>query len=278
MRVVLSLVAMSALAAAPDWSWVDPRAEFLVGVEFRQLLESPLGKGALAELKRSRAADALTLEVMDSIDHVLVYGSGGSPVLVVRGKLDLAKVKAMGAKAGLSLGKYMNFDTLVPSQRGMLDKLHIALVSDSLILIGDPLPLRAALRRGPAAPDVAGKPVFDRALVMAEQYELWAVGEPKSGRVRTPGKMDEIQREVSGISFGASLRQGLDMRIKVDMKDAGSMDRLARVLQGVAPVPLTSFMPGAAKVESVSTRPERNTIRVQGMGSETVELPYKALK
>src|SRR5215510_7964553 len=141
----LPLIAFAQSRPAAKWTILPlahPDAKLLLGIDWRRILESPLGPTILKQVQQGGHPLFGFLEAIDNVDRLLVSSPGTiegrkRPLLVVgEGRFSLPKIRAMAAADGAVPRRYNDVELLVPP-RATVDDLHFALLDGNTILFGD---------------------------------------------------------------------------------------------------------------------------------------------
>jgi hypothetical protein len=178
----------------PDFLPADTK--LVIGIQLRHIIDSPLGKELAAHVVTMPQSQVPALQVggidfMRDVDDVLVAANGAQ--------------KATGLL--VLKGRFSGPPTFEdPQHPGML----LAILDPNTAIAGETGVVRAAIaQRGHGAPLPA---LEARAEALAAQYDIWGAG-------------DQID-SIDGFSFGAALRQGLDLTAEVVLHSAADVAKI----------------------------------------------------
>ncbi len=143
--MLLPLIAVSQPVRTAKWTILPlahPNAKLLLGLDWRRILESPLGPVVQEQVQKGGHALLGFLDSIDNVDRILVSSPGAddegrAPLLVVgEGRFLLPKIREMAKSDGAVSRKYNDVELLVPPNATNTD-LHFALLDGHTILFGD---------------------------------------------------------------------------------------------------------------------------------------------
>jgi hypothetical protein len=272
-RVRAALVAMFIvpLLAAPVvgaqsepalWRFVSADSSAVLGMDWARIRESPAGAMIREKLKsaggtRGPLAAFPGLELMDSVDHILISSSaresssdsdddslggaraqpGESPLLVaIQGRFDVQRVRELFARSARPQS-YNAFQVYRPQGKQKRNMAYV-LFDPQIILYGDAPSVFAALDRNqfpdaprPAAAAPGPGALAVRAAQLDAKYELWAILDIHellaSDTVAAFLEGNRWTSAAQGIEAGLSLRAGLDADFIVHFSSDAVAKRVA---------------------------------------------------
>lgn len=262
-----ALLVLSALvvSAETDYRFAFPQSEFLLGMDLKWLMKSPLGvklrneaKSSLTELKPLEAI----LDQVDSVHLSVISKTTKSSdlLMLVDGRFNLDQLAELGVKNGFRVEQWGKVRILMPkpetakppvrgrkvefrpAQFGIdvaKTKPAIALMDVRHILIGEEAPLRVALERLETGLVPQGNPLFERARDLEAANDIWMVGNtaPLNLAAATDGKtqdpMSQMAREVRNFSFGVAVRRNLAMDLQLQTTSPKVATQMLDMMKGV---------------------------------------------
>jgi len=251
-RLVLACVLTCLVAAAcwsasgsvslPSfWRYAHPEAKALVGIEWRNIVNSPFGEQMRRQIKEAGVEAAGGLEILDSIDRVFLSTPGnktGRPneqppgVIAVQGRFDLARLREMAKAHGASGKPYKSVELLTLSKdRGT--NLVMALVNSQTIVLGDLASVRAAIdQRAAADPGLASSELYRRAVELAETNDLWVVARTRLTELTNQQMAQSpLLNAVESVEAGLSFRDGMGVQVNLGTNSDEAARHLAAGLQ-----------------------------------------------
>lgn len=233
---VLPLIAMQQPVRSVRWNifpLAHPDAKLLIGVDWRKVLESPIGPTLLKQVRMGGHPLLGFLESIDNVDRLLVSSPGsedGSRSLLVvgEGRFSLSKVRNMAKVDGAISKRYNDVELLVPPGASNAD-LHFALVDSQTILFGDGTSVKAAIDRWQHQDGNHLKnPQIAKAVALAATQEIWAVVDSPSETLPSIGMGDsELAQQVEMLELGISTTQNLSAHITVKAISEESVQALS---------------------------------------------------
>src|SRR5262249_47323969 len=163
-----------------------PDAKLLVGLDWRRIVESPLGPAVQRQVRLGGHPLLGFLDSIENLDRMLVSSPGNedggrSPLLVVgEGRFSLPKIRAMAKADGAVSKRYNDVELLAPANAAPHD-LHFALLDSQTILCGDGISVKQAIDRWQRGENIANRnESFSRAQALSMTQQAWAV-------IREPG-------------------------------------------------------------------------------------------
>lgn len=174
------------LAFALAWRFVPADANTLVAMDWKRVLNSPLSAELRREIPPQAAPVLASINFIEGIDRV-VWTPG---LVVLEGSFDLDRLKDMATSDGGAVKPYKKAELLAPAED---DAPFVGLVSPTLVLLGSPDLVRAAIDR--AEKSKAPEPA---------PYDLW---------IRTVGSTFDNHE------FGVRLDTGVAISSKIRFRD-----------------------------------------------------------
>lgn len=236
-----------ALAAALDPSalrLIPPDAGFLLGIEWRQTLESASGgvlQKRLAESGLSAVPGLASLEkaLREDVDAVLATGptrgmgrsSGQTPLLViVRGRFDAAAVRKWAPGRAEAYKQY----TLLAPRNIQPPTLRLAVLDANTLLLGDRKLVVAAIDRLASARAQIPARLVQRAGELAARHQIWlALEAPPEGFPAQSGAPAQILSQLTGLDFGISFAAGVDLEARLAAASDPAARDMATAVQGL---------------------------------------------
>ena len=310
--VLLLAVCSTPAPSAELWRFVHPDAKALVGIDWRQVQKSEVGRWF-----QQRWISGMSMpgpEFLDNVEQVLISSPGpplgnpnGEPSLLVaiRGTFALDQVKS----ALLRQGNTPQMFGAVPVYRSRDNsEPAFALLDAATILIGDPHALYSTIERSRLAEAQDTDQFLARARTLATRYDCWALMKDNgamhnflfaslAGRTLTP--------DSQGFEAGISVRDGLAMDIVLSVRGERAAHSLHANLVRLVSLagrqqsdnPGFSSLLGGLKISSdrsnvflslrmtnaevqrslslPSRAPAKQTIRIEGLDEGTREVPFK---
>ncbi len=267
--VVPLLAASAGFAQSPLLRYAPPETSFILGVNFRALLETPAGKSLLAEARGSNELSKFIaqtgLDPLKDIDEILLAGDAtqkkNNALALVRGRFDATQL------AELTTQQFTPTTVrgIQVYTRSGDQPVSLALLNPALLLAGDTERVKDLIRRGPGSGPPAA--LVAKAAELAPMHIWFAALTPAD---QLPGDMPqgpqaELLRSIEQISGGITLTN--DIALAVDLtartpKDAESIAALVRMFTGLAVSSNRDAKEAAALLEKFSIRNEGNSVRM----------------
>ncbi len=246
-RILTSFALVASLATAEtDYRFAFPQSEMLMGIDVKWLMKSPLGQSMRKELSGSLGELKAFEGFMDQIDsvHLSVVSKGpkSSDLLVlVEGRFELDKLKALGALQGLKPQQWGKVMVLVPPAaksrptpgkkasftpaQFKMDPSNtrpaFALLDAKRVVIGEEAPLRVALERIETGLTPQANPLFDRARDLEAANDVWLVGNTNALNLngatapKSNDPMSQLATQVRGIALGLAVRRNVSLDLQL---------------------------------------------------------------
>jgi hypothetical protein len=231
---------------------IQPDAGFVLGVEWRKIMDSSVGAALTEQIKKAPippmpAAAALLDALLNDLDSVVLAASATElnktaaaqpPALVIlkgRFKAELrSQLKGMAKKSEI----YHSVELLTAPEDGApatASKNRIAFLDADTVVAGDIREVRAAIDRAKTGRLTAARGgVLDGITELASKNDLWIVFElPANALKEAPPAAVEMFSGVKGAELGMSFQQGFGLQMNVRTKDDGSAVSVAQALQGL---------------------------------------------
>ncbi|MBS1827451.1 MAG: hypothetical protein JST93_19200 [Acidobacteria bacterium] len=234
--MLLPLIAVSQPLRTAKWTILPlahPNARLLLGLDWRRVLDSPLGKVVQDQVSKGGHPLLGFLDSIENVDRILVSSPGAddgekAPLLVIgEGRFLLPRIREMAKADGALSRKYNDVELLVPPNATNAD-LHFALLDGHTILFGDGSSVKQAIDRWQRATQEAHdrNPVFFRAATLSTMQEIWAVVHDPASSLSALGISGSgLAEQVENVEFGITVGQTLDATvwIKGATEEAGEM-------------------------------------------------------
>ena len=231
---------------------IQPDAGFVLGVEWRKIMDSSVGAALTEQIKKAPippmpAAAALLDALLNDLDSVVLAASASElnktaaaqpPALVIlkgRFKAELrSQLKGMAKKSET----YHSVELLTAPEDGApatASKNRIAFLDADTVVAGDIREVRAAIDRAKTGRLTAARGgVLDGITELASKNDLWIVFElPANALKEAPPAAVEMFSGVKGAELGMSFQQGFGLQMNVRTKDDASAVSVAQALQGL---------------------------------------------
>lgn len=271
--------ALFVLAAALEPSTLrllPPNAGFLLGIEWRQALDSPsgaalekrLGQAGLSkipgmgDLERTLREDVDSVLVVGSTEDLTARGREAPLLIIVRGRLDRAAIR--GWLKG-RVETYKNIPVITPAKTNP-PNMRVALVDDTTILAGHRRQVMPALDRLMARSGQVPARLVQRAAELAAHHHAWlAIEAPPGGFPSETGPQSKIAAQLTGLDVGLVFSEGLAVEVNLHARSDSSARDLATAVQGLV------AMAALEQTGSADATELLRKIQV-GVGSSTVVL------
>ncbi len=254
MRLLAGVLATSALvfAAGPPVLRMAPEDAVWIGnLKFHAFAGSPIGERLLARLDSGSKgfqslAAAAGFDPMRDLREIFFYSSdvrldAGDGVLVLSGKFDGPRIESWAAAQGAERSVYQD----VPFYRKNDTSPALALLSDTLLMVGDAGLLRAGIARyqaeggqndGLLAQLESLNDSHDAWILNRKPKESWAAREPRPSQPGQPslnaGLFETMQSASLSLRFGQNVEVEGDAETRTQ-KDAAALVDLVRFLRGM---------------------------------------------
>jgi len=248
------LLAPLAARAQPDpalWRFVTPNAKMVIGIDWARLRQSGASTIFRQKLVTRETWPAFPgMEMLDSIDRVLISSSGKGPddspaadandtpfLIAISGRFNPAAVRALFVNLGAKPQSYNSFQVYRPqaaSAQGKIKDTAWVMFDAQTVLFGDAPSVFAALDRNQfaqTAPQAAAPgSLAARASVLDAKYELWIVldasGLSSDNRLASLFTGNEWAKDAQGFEGGISTRAGLDADLVIHFSSEASAKRV----------------------------------------------------
>lgn len=263
---------------------IQPDAGLVFGIEWRKLLESPTGSALKEHLNKPELASVKEYQVFkdiffDKLDSVVIgvpsaglkNGKQPPPLVVVKGRFDLAPIRTALLGKGANPEKYRTVELLLPPESGSKaakpDNFRIALLDANTILCGDAAEVRAAIDRVTTGRLLQShKGTLEGVAELAAANDVWMVFTmPPSTTKDASNPMNQMLADVKGAQLGMSFGNGLAVRMNVRAKDSAAAAQVAKTIQGFIGMAALSGSQNPQSVEmlkKVQVAPEGSQVRI----------------
>jgi hypothetical protein len=204
-----------------------PGTKVAIGVNVRGLLDSSLAKDLGDEVRGAASALAAGqnlagFDPLRDVDRVLILATNADgkvpPLIVLRGRFDVEQL-AHGAK------RYHDVP-VIDDAKGTAGA--IGLIDGETAIVGELAQVEAAIeRRGSGAPVDAD--LISRIDAAWPRYDVWGLGDCPEG-LAGPGDAAQAIPAIDRFSFGATVRQGLELTAEIHPRSAGDGARMTSLL------------------------------------------------
>ena len=233
MRRLLLGVLLAALSYGAEdslWKYVHPQARAIAGADWKKIAASDAGQVLHSELARMGLKNAGPVSVLDSMERVLISSPGGpkdpAALLALEGRFDSPRIRAVLAE-GTRSSRYRGIEICRGPRGSGGQPMELALLSSTLLLIGDRSSVRAAIDH-PVPPRGS---LLVRARRMAAQNELWAVmSTPPSAFAGEGLPQAELLKDIRGMDLGVALQTGLAISLHLQSSTPAKAKELTAAL------------------------------------------------
>lgn len=231
---------------------IQPDAGFVFGIEWRKIVNSPLGAMMTEQMAKSQLPPAPgAKELMDSLLHdldsvvisasasVLNKTAGATPpaLIVLKGRFK-PELRSLLQGVAKNAEKYRSVDLLkMPDDPtpAAANKNRIAFLDATTVVGGDLGEVRRAIDRAQAGRLTAGHGgILEGVGDLASANDLWMVFDlPPNALKEAPQMASEMFSGVKGAELGISLQDGLGLHLNVRTKDDAAAVSVAQALQGL---------------------------------------------
>lgn len=241
-RVVLPAVNYPA-----SWRYAHPDTQFLMGVEWRRLMLSPVYSSL-----RLPPDSIPRPELLEDLDRVLISSPDageGRFLAILSGRFQLDELRKLATAGKAKIRVYNTVEIVAPAD-GSAGEPWFALVDPRTILAGDRASVLEALDRATAGPmhPPPEDSIVARARELAETSDIWIVAGGSIARLardRLPTLFPPS--DLAAMEAAISLREGLQVRLDLQAKTEQDARALAGTLaqqwaQQVYPTALTALL------------------------------------
>ncbi|MEZ5400464.1 MAG: hypothetical protein R2729_12400 [Bryobacteraceae bacterium] len=254
-HALIAITLLSASASAQShpafWRYVHPDARSMFGLDLRKAKSSPLGQRVSQELQKFGVRQMATQQGFDfvtDVDQVLISSPGGFEdaskgrnevpmVIALSGRFSVPKLRKKFVSLGARRSLYKGAEIFQP--KGKKTDLNAAIVNGSVMLLGDPESIRAAIgNHAGASLETAQSELFARASALSQLHDIWWVSEisPASLAAGISGAgmpQAEMLRAVRAFEGGISLREGIALAMSLRTADDTSAKQMELALQAL---------------------------------------------
>jgi hypothetical protein len=237
---------------------IPPDAGFVLGVEWRKIVDSPLGVQFYDQIKKNpmvstpevqRLQDALLRDVdsmviaMPASALAKAKSNPEPPVLfVVKGRFQLDQLRSLAKEKAPKTETYRAVELIAlpdsaPTRAASpaAGQNRIAFLDANTILGGDRDQVRAAIDRVKTGhPTAARAGLLSGAAALASKNDVWMLFDlPPDALKEAPPAAAQMFAAVKGAELGLSFEQGLGLLVNIRTRDAESAVSMAQTLQGL---------------------------------------------
>jgi hypothetical protein len=224
-----------------ELAYVPSDARMVAYADVRQVMDSEL-RQKLMKLEPGTAQGAdhfqeqTGIDIRTDVDQVIASlsgdaaGSNQRPLLLVRGRFDVARIESLIRQNGGEVGEHQGKRLLTHPNGDM----GVAFLEPGLVGVGTP----AALRRGIEA-KAAGSDVTDNAEVMrivktVDDGNAWAVArfDAIAGSARIPDELAKQLPPISWFAASGNINGGIHATVHAEARDETSANDLREVIRG----------------------------------------------
>ncbi len=252
MAVAILLGVCSVLAyAQPGLGLIQPDAGFVFGIEWRKIVNSPVGAMMTEQMTKSQlppvpGAKELMDSLLHDLDSVVIAASAGElnkspsgtpPALIILKGRFKPELRSLLQGIAKNAEKYRSVDLLkMPEDAPAApNKNRIAFLDATTVIGGDIAEVRRAIDRSQAGRLTAGRGgILDGIGDLASANDMWMVFDlPPNALKEAPQMASEMFTGVKGAELGISLQDGLGVHLNVRTKDDAAAVSVAQALQGL---------------------------------------------
>jgi hypothetical protein len=245
----------SAALAQSGLELVQPDAGVVLGVEWRQIVDSALGGRLTDQLKKTQMSSmpgmqALQAAVMHDLDSMVIAipvsalahakANTKPPVLfVVKGRFHVDLLRGLMMQKNPHTETYRSVELIAAPDDARAgaapDQNQLAFLDANTILGGDRGQVRAAIDRvktGHLTPVGAG--LLSGAAALASKNDVWMIFDLPPGALKdAPPAAAQMFAAVRGAELGLSFQHGFGLLLNIRTQDADSATTMAQALQGL---------------------------------------------
>ncbi len=261
------------VCAQTVWRYTHPEAKIIVGIEWRRVASSKLGRELRASMSKVEAqgmSGFSELNLLDTTDRILFSAAvppGGKTappkgLAALEGRFDWPKLRsailASGARSKMLNGK----ELLIAKRTGDVAGV-LTLAEPGIVIAGDQASVEAALS-GAALPETAS--IYRRATTLAARSDIWFTGAvPPGAMPADAGPQAKMLADVTGFDFGLNLRRGMGVELNVETKSEQAASTVAgglRFLMTMAAAQQKNNPEMSALAEKIQIATASNDVRV----------------
>ena len=232
---------------------IQPDAGFVLGLEWRKIVDSSVGASLTEQIKNSPlrpipAAAALLDALLNDLDSLVLAASATelskigaaqpTALVVLKGRFKpelRSQIKGMAKKSEM----YHSVELLTApddtAAGAPVTKNRIAFLDANTVVAGDIVEVRAAIDRAKTGRLTAPHGgVLDGVGELASKNDLWIAFElPANALKEAPPAAAEMFAGVKSAELGMSFQQGFALQMNVRTKDDASATSVAQAMQGL---------------------------------------------
>jgi hypothetical protein len=234
---------------------IQPDAGVVFGVEWRRIVDSPVGGMLTEQLKKAEFQQVPGFQVLQEtllrdLDSVLIAapasglskGSAQPPMLaVVKGRFDVAQLRGLILGKSRSVENYRSVELLIPAENTAAKSSktaannRVAFLDANTMLAGDRAEIRAAIDRVKTGSLTApNRGVLASVSELAAKNDIWMTVEiPPNALKDVPPAAAQMFSGVKTAEIGMSFAQGFGLQVNVRAKDDPSAHSMAQAIQGL---------------------------------------------
>ena len=271
-----------------------PDAGMMAGVQWRRLVQSPMGQFFQEEIRKSDMKDVPGAEqlkrlLMENVDSLVMAGpsslmearatpaKGQPPVLVVlRGRFNPEEIQGFFRTQRSSVEKYHGLELMSPPQTKGQTPMHAAVIDSGTLLLGDRQEVLAAIDRHQGRmPGSALSGVAARAAGLAARSDVWMTMEmPANAFQQLKSQAPEAQStpmvkmitDLNGFEIGLNIASGLGIEMQLRTRTAEVAKNLADMVRGFIAMAQLNQDPKQAEatkwLSRVQITPESRAVRL----------------
>lgn len=251
--------ALCGLAGAqPGLELIQPDAGLVLGVEWKKILDSPLGATFHDEIQKATPIppqfERLQKFLRNNLDSIVIAASATAlskpesqpPMLVVvKGRFEAAEIQELTKLMNPKIEPYHGVDVMSFSDVNFNSKaktpgakaatpLKVALLNDATLLLGDGSEVRAAIDRAKGGHLTAPrKGILAGADSLVSSNDIWMLLNIPASAWKEAPPTAQMFAGIKAVEFGISFQQGFGMQLNLNGKDAASASSLAQAAQGL---------------------------------------------
>ncbi len=280
-------------SAQPGLELIQPDAGIVLGIEWRKILDSPLGATLNEQFEKSSPMPPQMQRLQEIFRHnldsiiiaasarALAKGTTQPPMLVVvKGRFEASQIREMMKLLSPKIEQYhsvelMSFPDLAAmssapaapnSALAMAPMLRAAILDDATILLGDAGEVRAAIDRAKGGRLTAPrKGILTGAGDLISGNDVWMVLSIPADALKDAPPAAQMMAGIRGLEFGIAFQEGFGIHLNLSGKDANSATSLAQAIQGFVAMAAMSKDQSPETVEmlrKVQIVPDGSRVRV----------------
>ena len=233
----------------------QPNAKLVIGIDLKNLRESPTGKSLRAQLE-SQMGDLqqqlgqqagpmaqlgmfapMLAQLVNDIDYVLISSPGGPAATSNNAQKNPPFLAVVQGRVQTSLLGFVTM-TGAPQRYGATNiyqspgttPTSLAFLSQDILLLGDPASVRAAIDRQNGTTSALAPALLARANQMAATHDIWFAALDLASFAGGTGMASGPASEINGLEIGLGLRGGMQFDLNLNTKTEASARQFSSLL------------------------------------------------